>query len=63
MNRPLCALFGALAFAGATGCRAPLPPPKVCEAPPPEAKPQEIGVCEVEPALDRDAGAADAPHP
>ncbi len=37
------------------GCRAPLPPPKVCEAPPPEAKTPEIGVCSVEP----DAGPSD----
>ena len=38
------------------GCRAPVPPPKVCEAPPPEAKGPDIGVCSV----DADAGVTDA---
>ena len=37
------------------GCRAPLPAPKVCEVPAPDAQPTEIGECST------DAGAPRGP--
>lgn len=43
----------------ALGCRHPVPPPKVCEPPPPEPKVVSVGACMMD--APPDAGAIDAP--